>query len=68
MARAYLAQLGAAHAFGKPIATRVESGRFFPAEAYHQHFFDRNPGHPYIRTFDVPKLAAFRAAFPQLAT
>jgi peptide-methionine (S)-S-oxide reductase len=67
VARAYLAQLGAAHAFGKPIATRVESGRFFPAEAYHQHFFDKNPSYPYIVAYDKPKVAAFKAAFPQLA-
>ncbi len=67
VARAYLAQLGAAHAFAKPIATRVESGGFFPAEAYHQHFFDRNPTYPYIVAYDKPKVAAFKAAFPQLA-
>jgi peptide-methionine (S)-S-oxide reductase len=67
VARAYIAQLGAAHAFGKPIVTRIESGGFFPAEAYHQRFYDRNPSHPYIVTWDKPKVAAFRAAFPALA-
>ena len=67
VARAYIAQLGATHAFGKPIVTRLESGGFFPAEAYHQRFFDRNPAHPYIVTWDKPKVAAFRAAFPKLA-
>lgn len=67
VARAYIAQLGAAHAFPRPIVTRVESGGFFPAEAYHQHFFDRNPSYPYIVAYDKPKVAAFKAAFPQLA-
>lgn len=67
VARAYIAQLGAAHAFHQPIVTRIEQGAFFPAEAYHQHFFDRNPSHPYIATYDKPKVAAFKAAFPQLA-
>jgi peptide-methionine (S)-S-oxide reductase len=67
VARAYLAQLGAAHAFGKPIVTRIEAGQFYPAEAYHQHFFDRNPSYPYIVAYDKPKVAAFKAAFPQLA-
>ena len=67
VARAYIAQLGATHAFGKPIVTRIESGGFFPAEAYHQRFYDRNPSHPYIVTWDKPKVAAFRAAFPALA-
>jgi peptide-methionine (S)-S-oxide reductase len=67
VARAYIAQLGATRAFGKPIVTRLESGGFFPAEAYHQRFYDRNPSHPYIVMWDKPKVAAFRAAFPKLA-
>ncbi|WP_233150974.1 peptide-methionine (S)-S-oxide reductase MsrA [Sphingomonas mollis] len=67
VARAYIAQLGQAHAFPKPIVTKLEQGKFYPAEAYHQDFFDRNPGHPYIVAWDKPKLAAFRAAYPALA-
>ena len=68
VAAAYIAQLGKAHAFAKPIVTKIESGAFFAAEEYHQNFFDRNPNHPYIVTFDKPKVAAFKAGFPQLAT
>lgn len=68
VAAAYIAQLGKAHAFNKPIVTRIENGAFYPAEAYHQNFYDRNPNHPYIVTFDKPKVAAFRAGFPQLAS
>ena len=67
VARAYVAQLSAAKAFPRPIATRLETGAFYPAEAYHQDFFDRNPTHPYIVAWDKPKLAAFRAAYPTLA-
>lgn len=67
VAAAYIAQLGAARTFGKPIATRIESGAFFPAESYHQDFFRRNPSHPYIVRFDKPKVAGFRAGFPKLA-
>ncbi|WP_425228710.1 peptide-methionine (S)-S-oxide reductase MsrA [Sphingomonas sp.] len=67
VARAYIAQLGAAHAFGHPIVTRVETGAFFPAEAYHQGFYRRNPTHPYIVMWDKPKVAGFRAGFPALA-
>lgn len=67
VARAYIAQLGQAHAFGRPITTRIEQGGFFPAEAGHQDFYDRNPGHPYILRWDKPKVAAFRAGFPNLA-
>ena len=68
VAQAYIAQLTGAHAFAKPIATRIESGRFFTAEAEHQDFFRRNPTHPYIMRWDKPKVAAFRAAYPQLAS
>jgi peptide-methionine (S)-S-oxide reductase len=67
VAAAYIAQLGKAHAFPAPIVTRLETGGFFPAEDYHQHFYDRNPTHPYIVHWDKPKVAAFRAGFPALA-
>ena len=67
VARAYVAQLGAAHAYPRPIVTRIETGGFFPAEAYHQDFARRNPTYPYIVMWDRPKLAAFRTAFPSLA-
>jgi len=67
VAAAYIDQLGAAHVFPAPIVTKLETGAFFPAEEYHQHFYDRNPTHPYIVHWDKPKVAAFRAAFPTLA-
>src|SRR3546814_19313040 len=67
-AAAYIAQLTRAHAFKMPIVTRLERGGFYPAEAYHQDFYRRNPTHPYIVHWDKPKVAAFRAASPNLAT
>ena len=67
VAAAYIAQLDRAHAYPQPIVTRLENGGFYPAEAYHQHFYDRNPTHPYIVMWDKPKVAAFRAGFPALA-
>lgn len=67
VARAYIAQLTRAHAFAKPITTRIEQGGFFPAEAEHQDFYDRNPTHPYIMRWDKPKVAGFRTGFPDLA-
>jgi peptide-methionine (S)-S-oxide reductase len=66
-AKAYIAQLTAAHSFSAPIVTKLEQGGFYPAEAYHQNFYDRNPRHPYIVNIDKPKVAAFKAAFPTLA-
>ncbi len=67
VAAAYIAQLSAAKLFPAPIVTRIERGAFYPAESYHQNFFNRNPGHPYIVHWDKPKVAAFRAAFAALA-
>lgn len=67
IARAYIAQLTRAHAFARPITTRIEQGGFYPAEAEHQNFYDRNPTHPYIVRWDKPKVAGFRAGFPDLA-
>lgn len=64
VAKAYLSQLQKAHVFKGPIATRIESGRFFEAEAYHQDFMARNPRHPYIVVHDRPKLAALKRQFP----
>ncbi len=68
VARAYIAQINAARSWGGPLATRIESGQFFAAEAYHQDFARRNPDHGYIRTWDAPKLTAFQRTFPQLYT
>jgi len=66
VAKAYIAQLSAAKSFPRPIVTRIEQGGFYPAEAYHQNFYDRNPTHPYIVHWDKPKVAAFQAGFPTL--
>ena len=67
IARAYLLQLDGAAVFSAPIATTIEPGKsFFPAEAYHQDFLERNPDHPYIVYNDLPKLAALKRQFPEL--
>ena len=67
VASAYLAQLQGSGLWKRPIVTRIEAYRkFFPAEAYHQDFMARNPDHPYIAYWDVPKLAEFRRRFPAL--
>jgi peptide-methionine (S)-S-oxide reductase len=66
VARAYIAQLSSARAFSKPVVTRIERGRFFAAEPYHQDFMRRNPRHPYILVHDVPKVRALRQLMPKL--
>jgi len=66
VARSYIAQLSAAKAYRKPIVTRLESGPFFAAEAYHQDFMRKNPRHPYILAHDVPKVRALAQLMPKL--
>ena len=61
IASSFISQLRAQ----RPIATKVESGPFFPAEAYHQNFMQRNPAYPYIVINDRPKLAKLKKAYPQ---
>ena len=65
-ARSFIARLGAARAFKKPIATRIESGRFYPAEAYHQDYARKHPDQPYIVINDLPKVAALKRQYPSL--
>jgi peptide-methionine (S)-S-oxide reductase len=65
VAEAYIAQLDAAHAFRKPISSRVDDLKgFYPAEAYHQDYLVRNPDAPYIAAWDAPRIAALKALFP----
>ena len=65
LAGRYIAALNKAHAFNKPIATKIETGTFYPAEEYHQHFMQRHPDHPYIRRWDVERVEHLKARFPQ---
>jgi peptide-methionine (S)-S-oxide reductase len=65
VAKAYVAQLEAAHAFNAPIVTRIDpAGPFYPAEAYHQDYLDLHPDQPYIAINDIPKVQALQAMFP----
>jgi peptide-methionine (S)-S-oxide reductase len=65
-AEAFIARLNASHAFKAPIATRIERGGFWPAEAYHQDFARKNPNYPYIVVNDRPKVAALKRRYPAL--
>ena len=67
VAKAYIAQLTLAHAFGAAIVTTIEPGRtFFPAEDYHQDFLALNPTYPYIVFNDLPKIANLKRLFPDV--
>jgi peptide-methionine (S)-S-oxide reductase len=63
-AGAYIAQLGKARYWKKPIVTKIEGYSFFPAETYHQDFMVKNPNHGYIVTWDKPKVANLKRLFP----
>ena len=63
-AKAFIARLNASHLYKAPIATRIESGGFYPAEAYHQDFARRHPFYPYILVNDRPKVASLQKRFP----
>ena len=67
VADAYVAQLGTAHVFARPIVTKIESlPGFYPAEGYHQDFMVHHPDHPYIVINDAPKVAALEHTAPAL--
>jgi peptide-methionine (S)-S-oxide reductase len=65
-AQSFIASLNKSGAYAKPIATRIEAGQFYPAEAYHQDFMRRNPNHPYILAWDVAKVAKLKKTWPGL--
>lgn len=65
-ATSFLAQLRASHIYARPIATRIEGGGFYPAEAEHQDFMRRHPYYPYILVNDRPKLTKLKQTYPQL--
>src|SRR5436309_5772351 len=55
-----IAGLGRDRVFDDPIVTEVVPFEpFYPAEAYHQEYFDRNPNQPYCRVIIAPKVAKF---------
>ncbi len=67
IARAYIAQLDAAHTFPAKIVTDVTPLKaFYNGEDYHQDYAEKNPDNPYIQICDVPKTAALKAQFPDL--
>jgi peptide-methionine (S)-S-oxide reductase len=67
VAEAYIHQLDEAKIFKRRIVTTVVPlDGFYPAEAYHQNFLDRNPTDAYIVYNDMPKLAQLKKDFPEM--
>ena len=54
--------------FDAPIVTEVlQLADYWPAEDYHQDFFEKNPYQGYCLAVAAPKVAKFRKTFARLA-
>jgi peptide-methionine (S)-S-oxide reductase len=59
-----IAELDAANLWDAPIVTQVVPFEtFYPAEDYHQEYFQRNGYQPYCQVVIAPKVAKFRSQF-----
>lgn len=64
VANEVIARLTAEKAFPSPIVTAVEPApAFYPAEDYHQQYFENNPNQPYCTFVVSPKVQKFRKKF-----
>lgn len=61
IAREAIADLEAADVYTGRVVTEVsDAGTFFPAEAYHDNYYARNPEQGYCQVIIAPKVAKFR--------
>lgn len=64
LADKYKKRLDEAKAFSAPIVTEIAKfDKFYPAEDYHQDFYQLNPRQGYCTFVIAPKLKKFKAAF-----
>jgi peptide-methionine (S)-S-oxide reductase len=57
-------ELTAQKVFDDPLVTAIEPARdFYPAEAYHQEYFENHPYQPYCAFVGAPKVQKFRKKF-----
>jgi peptide methionine sulfoxide reductase MsrA len=63
----YKDQLDKSEAFGAPIVTEITKfEKFYPAEDYHQKYFDLNPNQGYCQMVIRPKVEKFNKEFAEL--
>jgi peptide-methionine (S)-S-oxide reductase len=63
-ARTVISELTATGVFDRPIVTEVvPAPAFYPAEPYHQQYFQRNPSQAYCQAMIAPKVAKLRAKY-----
>ena len=59
-----IADLGREGLWRSPIVTEIaDAAPFYPAEGYHQEYFERNGRQPYCQAVVAPKVAKFRKQF-----
>ncbi|MCI0395736.1 MAG: peptide-methionine (S)-S-oxide reductase MsrA [Chloroflexi bacterium] len=59
-----IAELNAAGLWGNPIVTEITPlATFYPAEDYHQEYYQNNPWQPYCQAVIAPKLSKFRKTY-----
>jgi peptide-methionine (S)-S-oxide reductase len=64
--QAVIATLNAERLWAGPIVTEVTGdATFYPAETYHQDYFEQNANQPYCMVVVAPKVAKFRKAFAE---
>jgi peptide-methionine (S)-S-oxide reductase len=63
-ARAVIDELEREGVWSSPIVTQIEPLQtFYPAEDYHQRYYENNPGAGYCRIVIAPKLGKFRLTY-----
>jgi len=64
VAEQVIAELNTAKLWDAPIVTEVSPlTAYFPAEAYHQEYYQNNSNQPYCRAVIAPKVAKFRKLY-----
>ena len=64
IAEQVMARLAADKVWKSPLVTELKPAEvFYPAEAYHQHFYENNPNQGYCRVVIAPKVSKLRAHF-----
>ncbi len=66
--QAMLQRLADEKIFDRPVVTEVQPlSNYWPAEEYHQDFFEKNPNQGYCVAVAGPKVAKFRKTFRELS-
>jgi methionine-S-sulfoxide reductase len=67
IAEQYKKQLDGSNAFGAPIVTEITKfEKFYPAEQYHQEYYELNPNQGYCQAVIRPKVDKFKKEFSDL--